>query len=112
MTHTIRDQVAVNGTGSTKLIWVSGIPVGEHLLVHQHRGRWIVTHRPTGCAIDSMPDGRQARRLAARIMAQGYNIGEAYTTRAVEDIRGLAERERWRMAGEEVAHIRETENAE
>lgn len=105
--HTVRDQIAVHGTGSVKLTWVEGIPVGDHLLVHQWQGRWVVTHRPTGCAIDTMPDGRSARALAEHIRHSGYNIGEAFTTRAVEDIRGLAERARWRMAEKAVREVTE-----
>lgn len=100
--QTVRDQIAVNGTDSVELAWVDGIPVGDHLLVHTWQGRWTVTHRPTGCAIDTMPDGRQARQLAERIMAGGYDIGEAYTRQAVEDIRGMAERLRWEMAEDAV----------
>lgn len=100
--QTVRDQIAVHGTDSVELVYVDGIPVGDHLLVHLWRGRWTITHRPTGCAIDTMPDGRQARALAEHIRHSGYDIAEAYTKQAVEDIRGLAEKVRWQMASEAI----------
>jgi len=101
----IRDQIAVNGCDSVGMVWVDGIPVGDHLLVHTWRERWTVTHRPTGCYIDHMPDGHSALRLAHRIVQDGYEIGEAYDRQAVEDIRGLAEKMRWDMAAEDVQAI-------
>lgn len=98
----VKDQIAVNGTDTPELVWVEGIPVGDHLLVHTWQGRWTVTHRPTGCFIEHMRDGYQALRLAKMMLMDGYDIGESYTTQEVEDIRGLAEKVRWAMAERDV----------
>ena len=92
--QTITDQIAVDDSG-VRFVDVEGIAVGDHLLVHKWRGMWSVTHRPTGLYIQRLFTGQEAYRLAERLDRAGIELGDRYDERAIRELIGHAERERW-----------------
>jgi len=99
---TVIDEVRVADPRGVVLQKVEGIPIGNHLLVHRWDGTWHLTHRPTGRLISTYRDGPEAVRQAQILVESGAELGDAYDSQAVEEIRGIADHIRWQQAEEAV----------